>query len=315
LLQGGIEDLRFEGEGGTGPGVVAEWFQQVGRYISDPANGIFGPRTEEAPHYMQIPHSGASANRTALRNTYTAVGRFLGLALLHETPVPVQFPLSLYARLGNLRVELEDIRTDEPMMYNSLSYLLTASSADLVDMELTIQGVTHQVRLDNRRALIENKLRAIYSEHEHELVDAIRAGFHTVFPVMYGERFGGAANWRAAIQAETVVDVEDLIAHLRFANGYSANSAQAGWLIQELRELSQNRLVAFMRFVTSASAPPAGGFGYMPPITVDAQGEANELPRSSTCQTTLHLPRYATRSDLRRALWLALSSELSFDSF
>jgi ubiquitin-protein ligase E3 C len=86
---------------------------------------------------------------------------------------------------------------------------------------------------------------------------------------------------------------------------------------------------ALLRFVTSSSRPPLGGFRHLhPPFTVQrvdaaprnplagvmgGRGDVELLPTASTCFCMLKLPQYAARRTLREKLLYSINSGAGFE--
>lgn len=97
------------------------------------------------------------------------------------------------------------------------------------------------------------------------------------------------------------------------------------WRVVE--EFSTQQRSALLRFITSTSRAPLGGFKHLqPPLTihkVDCGGsplamigvgkDVDRLPTASTCYNMLKLPNYRKRSTLREKLLYAIHSNAGFE--
>ena len=64
-------------------------------------------------------------------------------------------------------------------------------------------------------------------------------------------------------------DVEDLRQYVRYSGGYREDSSTVKLFWKVLAEMSPTELGQLLRFVTSCSRPPLGGFKYLhPPFTL-----------------------------------------------
>ncbi|GFH11014.1 E3 ubiquitin-protein ligase [Haematococcus lacustris] len=95
-----------------------------------------------------------------------------------------------------------------------------------------------------------------------------------------------------------------------------------------MEELGPQERGLVLRFVTSSSRAPLGGFRFLqPPLTihkVDCGSDASvlallggkdvdRLPSASTCYNMLKLPNYKRKDTLRKKLVFAVSSGAGFE--
>ncbi|KAJ3126544.1 hypothetical protein HK098_007444 [Nowakowskiella sp. JEL0407] len=134
-------------------------------------------------------------------------------------------------------------------------------------------------------------------------------------------------------------DVADLRKHARYEGGYFDQHATIRAFWQVLADLEPKEKKAFLKFVTSCSKPPVGGFQHLtPPLTIrfvteEVSAEENQsvhirqvfgsmfgigkdktrLPTSSTCFNLLKLPAYKKKSTLKEKLRYAINSGTGFE--
>jgi hypothetical protein len=90
--------------------------------------------------------------------------------------------------------------------------------------------------------------------------------------------------------------------------------------------MSPDERCALLRFITSTSRAPLGGFKHLcPPLTihkVDCSAsplalfggkDVDRLPSASTCYNMLKLPNYKRQSTLRQKLLYAIGSGAGFE--
>jgi E3 ubiquitin-protein ligase HUWE1 len=232
----------------------------------------------------------------------------MALSIIQENPVGVTLPVMFFARMLGQQLTLEDIKTDEPMLYRSLGYLLTAPEEELEDMPIEVDGVTHNVTLANRAALVSRAVNGLIPAAVQEHFNAIRGGFEEVIPLRLMNRIVDAEDFRTIVLGNPVISVEDLIANVQL-RGFTHDSPQIRWLWNLLHTFSQDEMKNFLRFVTSSTQLPIGGFANLPrPLTIDVRNSAG-LPTSSTCFYQLHLPMYTTEEDLHRSVRIAIESD------
>jgi hypothetical protein len=225
---------------------------------------------------------------------------------------------------------LEDIQRDEPLLYNSLNYILTAPEAELEDYPLTINGVVHVPTLENRVVLVNLKINSLIPQEADSRMNDVVFGFNRVLPIrLASERFG-AAEVRLIIEGNPYIDVSDMIRAFRrnspvyqpsrwipsiFSSWLSGSSYEVTeWLYNILRSLSQEELHLFLRFVTGDSQAPVDGFSQSP-LKVSVHDQRNRLPRAATCFSTLYLSRYTNENELRRRLMLAITESIGLEDW
>ena len=298
----GISSASFEGEEGIGQGVRRDWFTAVSDELYAGGYGLF-ERSEAAPHYTRISeYSNLDEN---FRYYFRAIGRFMALSIIEGNPIGVYFPDMFYKRLLGRQVELEDIREDEPDYYRSFAGLMGMSDEDLevVDAPVPHSGSGDVVNAANREEQIRNALQAISINNKDEQFAALREGFSSAIPDAIFEGIE-PREVGAFIFGDAVISIDDLERNYRLGV-YTATSPQVRNLFTVLRELSQDDLRKFLRFVTSSTQLPLGGFGALEPrfqiqrmARTGASGNVL-LPATHTCFNTIDLPEYESIDELR----------------
>ncbi|GAB4814415.1 hypothetical protein N2152v2_001461 [Parachlorella kessleri] len=122
------------------------------------------------------------------------------------------------------------------------------------------------------------------------------------------------------------IDVADLARYARYSGGYSESSSAVKAFWKVLEGFSQEDRKALLKFVTSCSRAPLGGFRHLnPPLTIhkvdcDAAPlallgakDVDRLPSASTCYNMLKLPNYRRSTTLREKLLMAIKSGAGFE--
>lgn len=122
------------------------------------------------------------------------------------------------------------------------------------------------------------------------------------------------------------LDVTDMAAHAQYSGGYNKNHPTIKIFWKVLAGLSDKEQQAFMRFVTSCSRAPLGGFQYLnPPLTLHkvpceasllalvGGKDVDRLPSASTCYNMLKLPNYRRATTLKEKLLYAVTSNAGFE--
>ncbi|EFJ40292.1 hypothetical protein VOLCADRAFT_99935 [Volvox carteri f. nagariensis] len=137
---------------------------------------------------------------------------------------------------------------------------------------------------------------------------------------------GAAADGPGGGGGAAPLDVADMRRWTRYSGGYSPDSTTVKLFWRVVAELTPNQQSALLRFVTSCSRPPLGGFRYLqPPLTVHkveceaglfaALGgrDVDRLPSASTCYNMLKLPNYRRASTLKAKLLYSITSGAGFE--
>ena len=304
----GVGSARFYMEEGIGLGVVRDWFTEVGLQIYNPDYALFTLREDDEPHYTKI--SEFSVHQDRYLEFFTAVGRFLALSIVSNNPVGVTFPVMFYAKLLGVPLTLADISRDEPALFRSLSQIMHMSADELEGFELEFGDAgAIEVTLANREALVERKVNSLMDPATDSQFAAISTAFFEVIPLAIIRDLVTPSELRDIVFGNPTIDVEDMIAHIGFS-GYYRHSTQIQWLFALLRSFDQPRLAAFLRFVSSTTQVPIGGFANFGDITIQrAHASYDSLPTSHTCYRQLDLPVYPTEAILRAKVELAIRTD------
>ena len=288
----GYLSVTFRGETGYGAGVTRDWFATVTSQILNRATGVFRASADD-PHYVEI-------NPSAPSNSLRAVGRFMALSIAQDVPVPLNLPMMFYVRLLGQDITLDTIKKDEPLLFNTLTYVMDANADELAGLEITIGTRAEAVTVSNRQDVVRRKLRSLIPETEFNF---IRDAFNEVIPNV--EARVTPQQLKLIIEGEPNIDVELL---LQSSTIYSGNSSQntpneAIWLYTILRSFNQSELRSFLRFVTGNSGLPHSGGS----LTISISPSFGRLPRAATCFKTLYLYTYSSEAEMRRKLLLAIN--------
>lgn len=247
--------------------------------------------------------------RYRVPENFIAVGRFLGLILRHNVQVSLEFPTLYYARFLGRKLDVEDIRTEDPQAYQGYQGVLAMEENTFED-EIADEIWT----VENRNELIQEAINKFTSEDVDCGVELMAFGMgDAVREITWLQR----DDIRSLIAGDdSDVSVADLSVNTMFSGGLSADHQSVVWLWEVLTEMTQENIRKFLYFATGSSRVPVGGFKNMSPkLTVRAidygQAAADEqhLPVGHTCLNILDLPIYASKEVMRAKLMLALISD------
>ena len=290
-----------------GPAAKREFVRSVFSQIFNPVSGFF-LSNDEVPQYMRI--NPAGRQQPNYQNIYRAIGRYLSLAITLNQAVGVSLPVYFFSYiLGKGQLDLDDIRQDEPMLAQTLGYLLTCPASELEFMPLMVGAGETVVATDaTRQYVVNQKLNSLIGSHE--LMTFISQGFREVIPLDILQRFLSPIDLKNLILGTPELDVEDLIRNITWGiyEGISVFNPEFRPRVERvLRTLSQEQLGEFLRFATNLRTVPFGGFGQLNPnISIFSERPGMSLPRVYQCYNWVFIPVYSSDSVLRGKLLMAL---------
>jgi len=319
-------------------GLFKEWLTNCFQELADPRRGLFKATPDGA-----LCVSPAAAVSHEGRMLLNLTGLVMGKALYEGVLLDVALAPFLVAQLLRQPLSLDDLPALDRELHRSLiavkSYAgdvadlcldFTASTDDGAGGTLTTDlipgGADVPVTNDNRLAYVaavaDWRLRGAVEPG----VAALRASLAALVPPQWLALFlpaevntllsGGAADY----------DVADLAAHCQYANGYGPSSRTVLMFFDVLKGFTAQQRALVLKFTTSCSKPPYGGFKHLqPPFTIAkvdvtasffaaiAGPDVERLPSASTCFCRLNLPNYRRASTLREKLLMAITSGSGFD--
>ncbi|OUM62668.1 hypothetical protein PIROE2DRAFT_61738 [Piromyces sp. E2] len=131
--------VQFIGEEGIDEGgVQKEFFQLCIKELFDPMYGMF--KFNEESNLCWFTNDPAKDNTMFLE--YKLIGRLIGVAIYNSVILDLHFPLALYKKLRGIKVDLEDIKELDPMLYVGLRKTLTDDDVESYEQ-------TFQIQIDN----------------------------------------------------------------------------------------------------------------------------------------------------------------------
>ena len=306
-----IEPLRFpetrlsarlQNQPIFGRAAKREFFSSVFSQIFNPESGLF-LSNGEVPQYMRI--NPAGREQPNYQNIYRAVGRYLAVSITFNQAVGESLPVYFFSYiLGRRQLDLDDIRQDEPMLSQTLEYLLTCPASELEFMPLMVgAGETVVATDETRQYVVYQKLNSLI--RSHELMALISQGFREVIPLDILQRFLSPIDLKNLILGTPEIDVEDLVRNILWDSNSRVAPLRAR-VERVLRSFNQAELVEFMRFATNLQTVPFGGFGDVNPrIRISREISTTKLPRVFQCQHTVLLPEYSSDAEMREKLLTA----------
>ncbi|KAF9959461.1 hypothetical protein BGZ72_009623, partial [Mortierella alpina] len=212
-------------------------------------------------------------------------GRMLGKAMYEGLLVEVKFANFFLCKILGRTVFLDEMRSFDEQVFKNLMFL-KKYEGDVEDLGLTFSldeevfGTHRTVELLTGGKDIEvtkdNRINYIFQVSDYKLnkqiQDQSRAfieGFRSIIPQPWISIFSPQELHRVMAGEDVDFDVQDLRAHTEYQNGYFDQHPVIRNLWSVLDDFSSEEKRAFLKFVTSCSKPPLGGFKHLhPPFSI-----------------------------------------------
>lgn len=263
---------------------------------------------------------------------YYVFGIVLAKALVEEIPVVCPMNSLFFKSLLNEKIEFEDLKTADPVLYNSLNYIRENTINSILFMNFTVErrvkGKILTMDLipngSNIEVSDENKLDYVKARIDLELslsvpMKNIKQGFFSFIPE---EIFSSlrSPELEKLLCGDRRLDIGEWEEFTEYSGVFSRNHEVIISFWKVLSEFSQDNLRGLLRFVTGANRVPINGFrslkssrGEMCRFTiVPICYYPNILPRGHTCFNRLDLPMYPNSDLLKDSLIFISTHSFSF---
>lgn len=268
----------------------------------------------------------------------------LGKALYEGVLLDLPLAPFFTARLQGRQPLFDELSEVDPQLYRNLAALKRYNSAEVESLMLdfTVEeeafGGRRMQELKPGGSHIavtgDNVLQYVYLLAHYHLnrrlgrtAQAFAVGMSQVIPASWLRLFNpNEFNQLLCGGADQDVDPDDLMRYTQYSGGYVENSQPIRHFWQAVRSMCPRDRAALLKFVTSSSRPPLGGFKYLqPPFTVHkvdcaaplfasiGGADVDRLPSASTCYNLLKLPNYRRGATLRKKLLYAIHSGAGFE--
>ncbi|KAF9279016.1 hypothetical protein BGZ68_008174, partial [Mortierella alpina] len=212
-------------------------------------------------------------------------GRMLGKAMYEGLLVEVKFANFFLCKILGRTVFLDEMRSFDEQVFKNLMFV-KKYEGNVEDLGLTFSldeevfGTHRTVELLTGGKDIEvtkdNRINYIFQVSDYKLnkqiQDQSRAfieGFRSIIPQPWISIFSPQELHRVMAGEDVDFDVQDLRAHTDYQNGYFDQHPVIRNLWSVLDDFSSEEKRAFLKFVTSCSKPPLGGFKHLhPPFSI-----------------------------------------------
>eukprot|EP00004_Rigifila_ramosa_P027996 TRINITY_DN9336_c0_g1_i3.p1 TRINITY_DN9336_c0_g1~~TRINITY_DN9336_c0_g1_i3.p1 ORF type:complete len:970 (-),score=151.72 TRINITY_DN9336_c0_g1_i3:9-2726(-) len=332
-----VNEHGLEEAGIDQAGVFREFVEGVVSALGNPNFGLLSAAPDGSVY--PSPHSSIHSNHLRL---FEFFGLMLGKSIYEGLLFQFSFAPFFLLKLLSLPVGIENLATLDPDVYKNLQFVKNYEG-DVRELSLTFSVTVEHLgkRIscdlvdggDSVDVTNDNKIHYVHAVADFWLnrqtaaqTAAFLAGFHTLIKKEWLAMFRDVSELQRLLCGDNVaIDVTDLRRHARY-NGYIESDHAVEWFWELFAEMAPEERSALLRFVTSSSKPPLGGFAHLhPPFTIQRVDNAHtyfgffsimdtdRLPTSSTCFNLLKLPNYNRKSTMREKLRYAISSKAGFE--
>ncbi|KAG0261445.1 hypothetical protein BG011_001036 [Mortierella polycephala] len=216
---------------------------------------------------------------------YRMFGKMLGKAMYEGLLVEVKFANFFLSKLLGRTVFLDEMRSFDEDVFRNLMFL-KKYDGNVEDLGLTFSldeeafGSHRTIELLSGGKDIEvtkdNRINYIFQVSDYRLNKQIQdqskafiEGFRSIIPLPWISIFSPQELHRVMAGDDVDFDVQDLRAYTEYQNGYFDQHPVIRNLWAVLNEFNSEEKRAFLKFVTSCSKPPLGGFKHLhPPFSI-----------------------------------------------
>lgn len=267
-----------------------------------------------------------------------AVGKSLTLGLL----LPVRLHSLFFRNLSEHSARpfsgsvLDDLKTVDPVLHNSLKDILALGASDKNDYLFANLGLVFAVEESDANGKVQtiplvpggmdipvkrcDRLRFAHLFAQYHawgrylpMLTEFRRGLNTVVPNFLLNMFDERELLAAVCGSEGRIDFQSLRSHTVYASGYFETDETPLLFWKVVERFTPEEKEQLLQFATGSSRPPLKGFGSLyPPFTIARNNDASRLPSASTCVNMLVLPDYRNEQQLEKKLKIAIAHSEGF---
>ncbi|KXS19663.1 HECT-domain-containing protein [Gonapodya prolifera JEL478] len=344
-----VNELGMDEPGIDQRGVFKEFIELLLKRAFSGELGLFKPTADNTIYPSS--KSGIHENHLDLLHF---TGRMLAKALYEGIVIDYPFALFFYSKLLSQYTCLDDLPSLDPELYKNLTFLkhYERDCADLgltftIDDDVFGKKVSQELKPGGRKIDVtnENRFQYIYlmadfvlNQQAKEQNRAFIRGFKSVISDTWLRIFSASELQKLMSGEGADFDPKELRTYTRYEGGFFDQHKTIRWLWQCVEEMSPKEKSAFLRFATSCSKPPVGGFQHLQPtftiraIADEGDHASNEpsplqmigtfvglgkdstrLPTAATCFNMLKLPVFKTKQALKEKLLYAINANAGFE--
>lgn len=295
-----------------------------------PIVGLFTSAPSEEVSYVIDPTSGTA---TETLEFFRFTGRVFGKALIDGYNMSARLSLPMLKHLLRIAVTVDDLKTFDPEMHNSLMWAqhnpiedtvfetftvpLAGSDSDQV-AELMKDGGEVTVTDENKEEWIELKAKWYLQTSFQPQLQALCEGFWEVVPdcdrtlsIFSVEEFD------LLLSGHSDLDVIEWKQYTQYTGDYKESSPVVGWFWGAVEKFSAEDRGKLLQFATGSSRVPVGGFkalqsakgkSCMFTLAIDPNCSCT-IPRSHTCFNRIDIPEYTDGTTIEKHLRMVIEME------
>ena len=259
-----------------------------------------------------------------------AIGRFIGLVVLHGEVLGYQISMHIIKQLINRPVKTRDLSDIEPGVYETIQWISDPNNdpEDLCldftvnngqeEVELIEGGKDIELTKENKDLFIKEISNYYLCKQCEKQIEALKKGFQFVLDANIFDNLS-SSEVCTLICGEQKIDVEELIANFEVIPPLTPEHPITKMFFSVIRKWDQKMLSDFFLFMTSAHIVPVGGYAFMkakgrqPKLRLaSVQGNKMPLPSALTCFSHLTIPPYKTEEEMEKGLIMAITESEGF---
>ena len=319
-------NIRFHNEEGVDAGgVTREWFQVLARQMFNPDYALFNPVASDRTTFH--PNSLSWINQEHL-SFFKFIGRIIGKALYENRVLDCHFSRAVYKKILGQPVSIKDMETVDLEYSKNMQWMLTNDITDIITetfsivvdkfgveevIDLIPNGRNIPVTEENKEEYVRKVIEYRLTGSVQEQLDSFLQGFYDIVPTELISVFD-EGELELLISGMPDVDVDDWRANTDY-HTYTASSPQIQWFWRAVRSFDKEERARLLQFVTGTGKVPLNGFkelegmnGFTRFSIHKDYGSHDRLPSSHTCFNQLDLPEYDGYEQLRKNLYIAMTT-------
>jgi len=323
--------INFIGENGSDAGgLLRDFFYQISKEIGNP-NYSFFKYTNDKTYELNINPMSGFVESDHL-NYFKFIGRIIGLALLQNQHLSVNFSYIFYKKIFNKKISFKDLIYVDPELYKNLNWLKNNDGVEKLSLTFRIDekdcfDTPKYIELKPNGSKIvvtdSNKDEYIDLVTEYKLnntnvkkqFESLKEGFYEIIPKEINNILN-ELDLKFLLTGISEIDVEDWEKNTDY-EGYDKYDITIINFWKCVNEINMENRKKLLIFATGNSQIPTTGFkdlqgnGVIRHFTLTKAENINDLPISHTCINQIDLPPYKSYTQLKKKLLLAISEGIN----
>eukprot|EP01065_Artemidia_motanka_P010936 TRINITY_DN15889_c0_g1_i1.p1 TRINITY_DN15889_c0_g1~~TRINITY_DN15889_c0_g1_i1.p1 ORF type:complete len:739 (+),score=213.84 TRINITY_DN15889_c0_g1_i1:70-2217(+) len=329
LMANGVY-VQYDMESGedTG-GVSADWFDSLGRALTDDAAGPDALLSFQEDSTL-LPRSLGDPDPPEIKRLF-ALGRLLGLSAWFGKVCPVPLSVVLWKSAVGQPISASDIRNADEPFFNArvkpllkpggLAFIVEATGDPLYFVSAPTEdgsgevhnlcsgGDTRQVTEDNLRDYLRMLSEDRMMGSRRRETQALLQGFWDLIP-QECLKASGLSGRELALLIAGASEIDADAWRVAATSKGPSRAVKDFWTV--VSEMSNEERARLLQFSTGCSRLPPGGFQELKFLLSMEDLSPEQLPTAHTCMRLLRIPVYPSKEILRARLMSALEHDQGF---